>query len=63
LRTAGDGDRIDLGDGYHEREGAGRWMPLSRPFSGTGEEFFGDVGADRLRYPVSPKTYVLVIRL
>ena len=38
-------------------------MPLSRPFSGTGEEFFGDVGTDRLRYPVSPKTYVLVIRL
>ena len=33
------------------------------PFSGTGEEFFGDVGTDRLRYPVSPKTYVLVIRL
>ena len=63
LRTAGDGYRIDLGDGYHEREGAGRWMPLSRPFSGTGEEFFGDVGTDRLRYPVSPKTYVLVIRL
>lgn len=24
MRTAGDGDRIDLGDGYHEREGVGR---------------------------------------
>ena len=50
-------------EGYYEREGVGRGMPLSRPFSGTGEEFFGDVGTDRLRYPVSPKTYVLVIRL
>ena len=55
MRTAGDGDRIDLGDGYHEREGVGRGMPLSRPFSGTGEEFFGDVGTDRLRYPFHQK--------